>query len=224
MRTLTEIMNEGGSDKGTVMVGWEAHGYTPFYEQWFEPVREEPLRLLEIGVCDPRKPGASLNGWYEYFPSAQIFGFDIVDASRFDNDRIATFKGDQSSAEDMAKFIKEHGSGFDIIVDDGSHADQHQQASLGFLFDHVRAHGQYIIEDMQVSPDTVQLMLGLQHRLGAPAWQRIFKDRAHVLRDIVLNGRDAPRHLSREVISHLGQEIESIELLCDSKLARIVKR
>ena len=63
MRTLTEIMNESGSDKGTVMTGWEAHGYTPFYERWFDPIREEPLRLMEIGVCDPHLPGASVDGW-----------------------------------------------------------------------------------------------------------------------------------------------------------------
>jgi hypothetical protein len=216
-------MNDSGSDKGTAMEGWEAHGYTPYYEQWFEPIREEPLRLLEIGVCDPRNPGASVNGWYEYFPNAQLFGFDIVDATRFDNDRITTFKGDQSREQDLSRFIEEHGSGFDIIIDDGSHVDQHQQASLGFLFDHLKPHGQYIIEDMQVSPDTAQLLVGLRHRLEFPAWQRILKDRVNSLGDLVLNSRNAPRYLSRKVISHLSQEIESIELFCDNKLARLVK-
>lgn len=221
MRTLTEIMNENDSDKGTVVC--EAHGYTLLYEEWFDPMRGDPIRLLEIGVCDPHKPGASLEGWYEYFPNARIFGFDIVDAKRFERDRVETFIGDQSSAKDLTRFVKECGSGFDIIVDDGSHADMHQQASLAFLFDHVKAHGQYIIEDMHVSPGTLQLMFELQRRLEFPARKGILKGRGRDLSDLVQNRRIEGRHMSRRVISRLAQQIESIEVVCDNKLARIVK-
>jgi len=230
VQTLTEIMNECGTDKGTVIA--EAHGYTVFYERWFDPIRETPLRLLEIGVCDPSFPGASLNAWHEYFPNAQIFGYDIADTTRFRQDRIMTFRGDQSSAKDLKRFIEECGSGFDIIIDDGSHIADHQQASLGFLFDHVKPGGQYIIEDMQVAPDTVQVMLELQRRVfGIPAWKSLFrigelrrtlKNQVRTVRDVLLRGRVAHHYLSCKDISRLAQEIESIEVVCDNKLARIV--
>ncbi|MDP1859526.1 MAG: hypothetical protein Q8K82_12700 [Gemmatimonadaceae bacterium] len=224
MRTLTEIMNESGSDKGTKMEGWDAHLYTPHYEQWFDPIRERPLRLLEIGVCDPRMPGASLNGWREYFPNATIFGFDIVDATRFDGPRVTTFMGDQSSASDLSRFIEMHGTDFDIIVDDGSHVDRHQQVSFAFLFDHLKTGGQYIVEDMQVSPDTVQVLYALQRRLDEPVLLRSAKDGVHTVSDLILNDRNAPKHLPRATITQLSRQIASIEILCDEKLARIVKR
>jgi hypothetical protein len=216
MRTLTEIFNSNMSDKGTVMEGWEAHGYSPFYERWFEQLRDQPVRVLEIGVCDPRQPGASLVSWYEYFPRAKILGYDIVDSTRFDNDRIATFMGDQSDSADVARFLSLHGGDFDIVIDDGSHMDAHQQASLGFLLDQVKPGGQYIIEDMQVSPNTLQLMKDLQSgyyghgaTLARWAWRRV--------------QRRAPL-LSRRALAAIQAQVASVDLLCDNKLARIVKR
>lgn len=225
MRTLTKIMNEAGSDKGTVMEGWEAHGYTPFYEQWFEPLRELPLRFLEIGVCDPRMPGASLKGWHEYFPNARIYGYDIVDATRFDNDRITTFMGDQSSTADLARFIGLHGGGFDVIIDDGSHIDEHQQASLAFLYDQLKPGGQYIIEDMQVSPDTVRLMLSMQARIAGRGTGRSVGALARRIRAFLLGTKDEERpYLSSETFSRLVEGTESLDILCENKLARLVRR
>lgn len=157
MKTLTEILNANLSDKGTTF--GEAHGYSTTYEKWFSPIRDAPIRLLEIGICDPRKHGASLVSWYEYFPSARIFGIDVVHAEEFNNDRIVTFVGDQSNRMDLGVFIALHGNEpFDIVIDDGSHDDAHQQISLGYLFKHVKAGGMYIIEDMHVSPRTVELL------------------------------------------------------------------
>jgi hypothetical protein len=149
-RTLTEIMNANRSDKGTVIR--EAHSYTLAYEEWFGPLREQPLRLLEIGVYDPAAPAASLKSWYEYFPHATIYGYDIIDTHHhFDNDRVTTFVGDQSNPADLAQFVKSSGGGFDIIIDDGSHNDRHQQTSLAYLLPHLKPGGQYIIEDLRVA-------------------------------------------------------------------------
>jgi hypothetical protein len=43
---------------------------------------------------------------------------------------------------------------FDYIVDDGHHYQEHQQVSLGVLFEHVKPGGYYIIEDV-ASMDTL---------------------------------------------------------------------
>ena len=217
-------MNESGSDKGTEIEGFDAHGYSPYYERWFDSIRTEPLRFLEIGVCDPRNPGASLKGWYEYFPNAAIYGIDIVDATRFENDRVTTFIGDQSNRDDLARLIDTHGGDFDIVIDDGSHADEHQQVSLEFLLPYVKPSGHYIIEDMQVSPNTVQLLQALRGRSGESVWLRWLKDTVNGAKDVVAGAKDAPKYLSRRSITRLSREIDSLDLHCDNKIAHIVRR
>lgn len=232
MRSLTEIMNTNRSDKGTV--NGEAHGYTSLYERWLEPLRNEPLRVLEIGVCDPRMPGASLNGWYEYFPIAKIFGYDIVDGHRFDKDRIVTFVGDQSDRADLARFVEFSGGEFDIIIDDGSHRAMHQQVSLACLFRHLKPGGQYIIEDLHVAPNTVLMLRGLQRDLpgervpGSGLGKRV-RAFSNAARDgTLLFGAFSfwPRrpYITSQEIDEIHSETERLDLVCDDKLARFTKR
>jgi hypothetical protein len=221
VRTLTEIMNANGSDKGTE-IRW-AHGYTLTYEQWFEPIRGESLRLLEIGVCAPEMPGASLKGWYEYFPNATIFGYDIADGRCFDNDRIKTFIGDQSDPADLARFLEFSGGAFDIIIDDGSHKDAHQQASLTFLFPHLTAGGQYFIEDLQVSPNTMSML----RRMRLPGdWSTSKASAFRAFFNAVQHGarfRFSP-YISANEIDEIYQGTERLDLMCNAKLARFTKR
>jgi hypothetical protein len=40
---------------------------------------------------------------------------------------------------------------FDVVIDDGSHVSAHQITSFYFLFNHLRAGGFYVIEDIQTS-------------------------------------------------------------------------
>jgi RHS repeat-associated protein len=62
--TLDEIGLKFGTDKSSIY-----HNYLPFYERY----RNEPMKLLEIGVAG----GASLAMWTEYFPNSAIVGADI---------------------------------------------------------------------------------------------------------------------------------------------------
>jgi RHS repeat-associated protein len=66
--TLDEIGLKFGTDKSSIY-----HNYLSFYERFFERYRDEPIKLLEIGVAG----GASLAMWNEYFPQALIVGADI---------------------------------------------------------------------------------------------------------------------------------------------------
>lgn len=226
MRTLTEIMDANLSDKGTVT--GEAHGYTRAYDRWFESMREEPLRVLEIGVCDPRMPGASLKGWYEYFPNAVIFGYDIVDAHQFDNDRILTFVGDQSDPADLERFVEFSGGEFDIIIDDGSHQDRHQQASLAFLFPHLEPGGQYFIEDLHVSPSTLCLLQGMLPGLPGerPPGETSAEERLSVFSSALDYGIEInfSPYISPQEIGEIRQSTERLDLVCNAKLARLSKR
>lgn len=160
METLTDIINRNSSDKGSTF--GQCHGYAAIYDEYFSPVRNHPIRLLEIGICDPRKHGASLLAWQEYFSRAKIFGIDIIPAQQFNNARIQTFQGDQSSRSDLGRFIQLYGGDFDFVVDDGSHQDAHQQISFGFLFQYLKLGGIYFIEDLHVSPRTVSLFKSIK--------------------------------------------------------------
>ena len=45
------------------------HGYIRNYESYFEKIRDEKLKILEIGIAD----GKSLLTWSHYFENSQIF-------------------------------------------------------------------------------------------------------------------------------------------------------
>ena len=157
--TLTELANKYGSDKGDKH--FEAHGYTKVYEEWFAPLHDKIINILEIGVVDPSFPGASLQMWYEYFPSASIVGADIVPCPQFDNDRIKTVVMDQGSTGQIIAVAEAHGP-FDIIIDDGSHNAHHQLRCFLNLYDYLTTRGQYWIEDCHVAPFT-EMLLTMKH-------------------------------------------------------------
>src|ERR1051326_6708878 len=102
------------------------------YEREFSKWRDEPIRLMEIGL----NRGASLKVWLKYFAKAQVFGVDL-DIARADqakgvaDDRLNLIVGDQSSHEFWKGFIERHPLPFEIIIDDGCHFAWHIAVSNG---------------------------------------------------------------------------------------------
>lgn len=141
--TLCEIAKKYKTDK-------VQHCYTILYDNLFHQKRNDKLKILEIGVY----LGNSIKMWADYFPNATILGIDngeICPSSVMEGiktDRIYTEYCDQSNREDLQRIINKYGSDFDIIIDDGSHYQKHQQVSWGFLFPHLKSKGIYIIEDL----------------------------------------------------------------------------
>jgi hypothetical protein len=143
--TFNDLCNKHGTDKGNTIR--ECHGYSFTYEKLFEPYRDKQLNILEIGIADPLFPGASLKVLSEYFPKANIIGFDIVDCSHFNIERTVILRGDASSKEDVLNILNTQ-SEFDIIIDDGSHLHDHHMNCFFNLFSSVKKGGLYIIEDL----------------------------------------------------------------------------
>lgn len=140
--------------------------YLSIYLEYFERQRldrDAPLEILEIGT----NKGSSLRMWAEYFPNAHIYGLDVTRQyelpGMLDHDRIKTALADQgdpaalkqalhiqfgkchpliSVAQPMQERL------FDIIIDDGSHEQTHQQVSLGYLWTFLRPGGLYVVEDI----------------------------------------------------------------------------
>lgn len=144
---LVELCARFGSDK------WGLHQYPRHYERHFEPIRDRPLTVLEIGVggyADPVRGGASLRMWRRYFPRALIYGLDITDKRAMSGQRMIIRQGDQSSAADLADVVAATGP-LDVVIDDGSHVSAHVIATFNELFSAVRPGGLYVIEDLQTS-------------------------------------------------------------------------
>ncbi|MEU9336285.1 class I SAM-dependent methyltransferase [Streptomyces sp. NPDC048290] len=136
-----------GSDK------WASfHWYTAHYQKEFAPYRDEPVRLLEIGIggFDGQLGGSSLRMWKRYFHRGAVFGLDLFDKSALDQPRLTALTGDQGDAGALAALAEEHGP-FDIVIDDGSHENEHVRISFEALFPYVRRGGLYVIEDLQTS-------------------------------------------------------------------------
>lgn len=132
--------------------GWK-HNYMPVYQQWFEPLRHKPVRLLEIGVGGYDKPlqgGDSLRVWKSYFRKGSITGIDIYDKSALAEERIHIYKGDQADEKFLREVSGKEGP-FDIVIDDGSHIQSHIIKSYEVLFPLLSAGGIYVIEDTQTS-------------------------------------------------------------------------
>ena len=132
---------------------WGDHWYAAHYQRHFAPMRLRPVTLLEIGVgghTDVRSGGASLRMWKRYFQRGQIYGLDLYDKSAFEEHRIKIFRGDQTDGDLLHQIVERIGR-IDIVIDDGSHVNEHVRASFDVLFPLLPDGAIYVIEDTQTS-------------------------------------------------------------------------
>ncbi|MFN5464660.1 MAG: class I SAM-dependent methyltransferase [Cyanobacteriota bacterium] len=144
---LNELAKKFGTDKT------DHHFYMQHYQNHFSKWRRKKFNLLEIGIGgyeDPRGGGQSLRVWKAFFPHANIYALDIYDKSYHDESRIKTYMGSQVD-ETLLKRIVEEAGGFDIIIDDGSHINEHVITTFNLLFPRLNLDGIYVVEDLQTS-------------------------------------------------------------------------
>jgi demethylmacrocin O-methyltransferase len=130
-----------------------SHWYTPHYMNYFRKFKNKKIKLLEIGVGGYEKPNAggnSLRMWKKYFPFGKIFAIDIYDKSSLQENRIKIYKGSQVDREFLEKITNEIES-LDIIIDDGSHLNEHIIETFKILFPKLKDGGIYVVEDIQTS-------------------------------------------------------------------------
>ncbi|WP_034922773.1 methyltransferase [Gillisia sp. CAL575] len=129
------------------------HFYTPHYQKHFKKFKFKKIKLLEIGVGGYENPylgGNSLRMWKSYFPFAKIFSFDIYDKSFLQENRIKILQGsqvDEIFLEELIQEVREP----TIIIDDGSHMNDHVIKTFEILFPKLKLGGIYVIEDTQTS-------------------------------------------------------------------------
>lgn len=127
---------------------WNGKALTDHYEPFLEPLRDEPIRLLELGV----KHGASLRMWKAYFRAASIVGVDRDDAAVWAAEpRIRVVIGDQADPATIRRAVEAAGGDFHVICDDGGHQARDQLGALELLWPHLLPGGVYLIDDVHTS-------------------------------------------------------------------------
>ncbi len=167
---LCEIMGRYNSDKGQLNITESHHNYTTFYNSIFEPIRNNTLRVFELGLgtnypdvksnmcghTNGGSPGASLYGWREYFPNSLIYGADIDKRILFNCDRITTFYCDQTNPSSIHELWTHDGLAewFDIIIEDGLHEYDANVCFFENSIHKLKKGGYYIIEDILISDES----------------------------------------------------------------------
>jgi hypothetical protein len=167
---INQLCDKYGSDKGgTIKDGnpysWPTHNYADFYESLFR-LRKDDIKLViecGIGTSNPDlassmgvdgKPGASLRVWRDYFRNAKIIGADIDNDILFSEDRIKTYKCDQTdsiSIKDFATKANLVDDIADIIIDDGLHEFHAGKTFFEGMIRYLAPQGVYVIEDVNAS-------------------------------------------------------------------------
>lgn len=127
------------------------HNYTEVYSTYFSPLKNKPIKFLEIGI----HVGFSVNLWEDYFPNAELHFIDLpnhkIPEGYYVPKRSHFHFLDQEDPLALQEFIEKTGGDFDIIIDDGGHTMSQQITSFNCLFPHVKKGGLYIIEDLHTS-------------------------------------------------------------------------
>ncbi|MCB1213062.1 MAG: class I SAM-dependent methyltransferase [Chlamydiia bacterium] len=140
---MDQLALEAGTDKSSAF-----HNYTRIYSKYFDPIRNEPLKFLEIGIYR----GNSVKMWEKYFPNAELHFIDIdFKQIKYHSTRSHYHFVNQNDLSGQEALAQSLGGNFDIIIDDGGHRMNEQITSFKALFPHVKSGGMYIIEDLHTS-------------------------------------------------------------------------
>lgn len=146
MPSLRQCFDHHGCDRGA----W--HSYERVYEPIFEPIRNEPLSILEIGIWR----GAGIWAWLEYFPNAHVFGIDDfrrvppAHIQVLKHERVSYYRADSTTLEwrmddpPPAWLV----GPFDLIFDDGDHRADAQRETFENFHSALADGGRYFIEDV----------------------------------------------------------------------------
>lgn len=162
--TLDEIAVNHGTDKASSHPVY-GHDYARHYEKFFSPMRELPIKFMEIGVGG----GESIRTWLEYFPNAKILGLDKVANTNpwntpgtHPDPRYTFVSGDQTDMTMWECLRADHGNDWDVIIDDGGHYNNQIISSFNAMWPYVKSGGLYCIEDLGASygPGSVFVISG----------------------------------------------------------------
>ena len=122
------------------------HPYTCFYDNIFDNIKTNKLKILEIGILQ----GNSIKMWNEYFINSKIIATDHVDNKKNEMNKLPNVIFDHIDVTDVNSIINicnKYGP-FDIIIDDSSHKFNDQIRVIENTFKYINEGGFLIIEDI----------------------------------------------------------------------------
>lgn len=122
--------------------------YYDIYEAELAAFRDRPITFLEIGIFK----GGSLPMWKAFFAEGSTLVFADIDpaCAALTEPGTQIEIGNQADPAFLSGLVQKYGP-FDIIIDDGSHINSHQIASLKGLWPGLRDGGLYVVEDCHTS-------------------------------------------------------------------------
>lgn len=122
--------------------------YYDIYQQWFQKFQNRHPNVLEIGIMC----GGSMEAWRNFFgPGSVITGVDlsprIRDLGLPDTEILIGNQGDSNFWDHFVNKTLP----LDVIIDDGSHFQNHQILTFEKLFLHLNEGGIYLVEDTHAS-------------------------------------------------------------------------
>lgn len=151
---LGDLFARHGSDKST------EHDYYEVYGSLLDGKRNDPLRILEIGLGTNNlafqsnmglggRPGASLRAFRDWAPNAEVSGADIDRGVLFEEERVKTYFVDQTDTASLADLASKVGGSFDLIIDDGLHLPHANLNTIEALLPLLKPSGAMVIEDIE---------------------------------------------------------------------------
>jgi hypothetical protein len=126
-----------------------AHAYTGVYSFLLSPFKNKKIKFGEIGVHENH----SIRGWRDWFPNAEIHGFDwvrpFIDSAK--SETLSNVYYHYINVYDKSSIINaldESGDGFDIVIEDSCHILQTQINVIETIHPYINPGGILIIEDV----------------------------------------------------------------------------
>ena len=155
---LTLIGNKykDSTDKIPLCDYWRKHNYTEFYGPLFNRIRNDKLKIVEIGV----RWGGSILMWLDYFPNAEIYCFEInlkqLKVELPKTDRLKVFEGNAYDENFVKKKLENEK--FDIIFDDGSHNVNDQIKFFNIYKNYIKKNGYMLCEDFPSRDNLIKVI------------------------------------------------------------------
>jgi predicted O-methyltransferase YrrM len=142
--SLKNLVDNSRSDKNTI------HSYLDLYEKLLVSKKNTATHILEIGVL----AGGSIKLWKDYFPSAIVYGLDVVDKTEnwdgVKDEKIKLLIGENAYNQNYVnKHFINNNLKFDVILDDAPHTLQSQKDCIKYYLPLLKDDGILIIEDVQ---------------------------------------------------------------------------
>lgn len=139
-----------------------SHIYTPVYDFLLSPVRYKNITFGEIGIYE----NASMKMWREYFPNAQLYGWDCKQEENTDerykiNDFVQSAKNDclentiydymnVTDQSSITKALEKTQKKFDVLIDDSDHNFWSQLRIIRSAVSFLKTGGMLILEDINM--------------------------------------------------------------------------